>query len=219
MIDRLRSLNPGIRILHCTEPDFERFGRIVPALDFSSFTAFLDGFPIPSDGVEYRAGVAEIEGLPLAAEIRRAVFGGLDIQAGTCAGHNGRMNAMEWHKSSEAVVAGTDLLLFLGLFSDYRDGRFPASKATAFFIPRGSAVELYPLVMHFAPLNIHAGGFRAVIVLPRGTNLPLEGGLSAGSDRLLFARNKWLIAHADSKPAGAGAYVGIDGDNPEVRID
>ncbi|MCU0843379.1 MAG: DUF4867 family protein [Spirochaetes bacterium] len=218
MIDRLRALNPDVRILRCTDPDFERFGRIVPGLAISSFTEFLDAFPVPVDGVEYRAGVPELEGMPLAAEIRDRVFGGLAIQAGTCTGRNGRMNAMEWHKSSEVIVAGTDLLLFLGLLSDYRDGSFPPLRASAFFLPRGTVVELYPLVLHFAPINTDVSGFRAVIVLPVGTNLPLEAKASAGADRLLFARNKWLIAHADSKPARGGACVGIHGDNPEIRI-
>jgi hypothetical protein len=218
MIDRLRAINPGIRILHCADAELERFGRIVSGPDFSSFTAFLDGLTLPPDGVEYRAGVPELEVMPLATELRSTVFGGLDIQAGICIGHNSRMNAMEWHKSSEVVVAGTDLVLFLGLLSDCVDGRFPPAKASAFFVPRGAAVELYPLVLHFAPIAADPGGFRAAIILPAGTNLPLENGASVGTGRLLFARNKWLIAHKDSKPAGQGACIGIDGDNPEVKI-
>lgn len=32
-------------------------------------------------------------------------------------------------------------------------------------------------------------------------------------DNLLTARNKWLLAHADSSEAKQGAYVGLTGEN------
>ena len=35
-------------------------------------------------------------------------------------------------------------------------------------------------------------------------------------DRRLWARNKWLLAHAESAEAADGAYIGLSGPNLEV---
>ena len=35
-------------------------------------------------------------------------------------------------------------------------------------------------------------------------------------DRLLFAKNKWLLAHPDSQEAAAGAFVGLKGINIDI---
>lgn len=219
MIERLRELNPGLRIMECTDSVFERYGRVIVLSGGEQILSFLDGLSIPGEGVEYRASVAELEAMPEIGFLRTVVFGGLGIQAGVCAGRNRRMNAMEWHKSSEVVFAGTDLLLFLGLPSDLCQRRFDPSRACVFYLPRGTAVELFPFVLHFAPVQTGAGGFRSAIVLPTGTNLQLDDRERATADPLLRARNKWLVAHAESKPAAEGAYVGIAGDNPEIMTD
>ncbi len=219
MIERLRELNPNLKILNCTDALFERYGRTLVLSDSAPVVSFLDAQSISGEGVEYRASLAELEALPAIGFLRTVVFGGLGIQAGVCAGRNSRMNAMEWHKSSEVVIAGTDLLLFLGLQSDLCERRFDASRAYVFYLPRGTAVELFPFVLHFAPVQADAGGFRAAIVLPTGTNLQLDDGERTTADPLLRARNKWLVAHAESRPAAEGAYVGIAGDNPEILTD
>ena len=54
-------------------------------------------------------------------------------------------------------------------------------------------------------------------MLPRGTNEALQQtARGAGEDRLLFAKNKWLIAHAESGLDKDGAFVGLDGENLEL---
>ncbi|MDY4417498.1 DUF4867 family protein [Selenomonas sp.] len=51
-------------------------------------------------------------------------------------------------------------------------------------------------------------------MLPSGTNVPLVNlTRGAGEDRLLFANNKWLIAHAESGLEKDGAFVGLVGEN------
>ena len=52
------------------------------------------------------------------------------------------------------------------------------------------------------------------VFLHKGTNLPLE---SKTSDPKLWAVNKWLYAHKDTKQARDGAYVGIVGENIEIK--
>ncbi|MDE6720255.1 MAG: DUF4867 family protein, partial [Treponemataceae bacterium] len=61
-------------------------------------------------------------------------------------------------------------------------------------------------------------GFRVIIVLPKGTNLakPALNEIDA-EDKLLWAANKWLIAHADTSEAKAGAFVGLDGKNIDLN--
>jgi hypothetical protein len=54
-----------------------------------------------------------------------------------------------------------------------------------------------------------------VVVLPAGTNTDLTFETEpTGEDRLMTAKNKWLIAHAE---AGIeGAFVGLKGENIEI---
>jgi len=63
-------------------------------------------------------------------------------------------------------------------------------------------------------------GFKVMIALPEGTNAPrAEDGASTeicGDAALLWATDKWLIAHSASDEAAAGAYVGITGPNIDI---
>ena len=55
------------------------------------------------------------------------------------------------------------------------------------------------------------------MALPQGTNT--EGPTfepRSWEDRLLRARNKWLLAHPESAEAAEGAYVGLTGENIDI---
>ena len=56
-----------------------------------------------------------------------------------------------------------------------------------------------------------------LVALPQGTNTdkPVFKAKS-WEDRLLRARNKWLLAHPDSLEAADGAYVGLVGENIDI---
>ena len=125
-------------------------------------------------------------------------------------------NALEYHRSSEINVACTDLILLLGREQDIEpDGRYDTAKVMAFRVPAGTVIEVYATSLHYAPCGIDGAKFRCVVVLPRGTNLDLEHKPTGeGEDRLLFARNKWLIAHPDAKIEGA--FNGLYGENLTV---
>ena len=57
-----------------------------------------------------------------------------------------------------------------------------------------------------------------MIGLPAGTNLEMPAiEVKSGEDALLRARNKWLLAHADSREAREGAAVRLDGENVCIR--
>ena len=160
--------------------------------------------------------VEAMEMLPEAESFRNRAFGGLPIQIGYCNGDNRKLNAMEYHRSSEIDIAVTDLILLLGAQQDIEaDFTYDTSLVEAFFVPAGTAVELYATTLHYAPCTAVPGGFRCVVILPAGTNTELDFPAGkAGEDRLITARNKWLIAHEE---AGIeGAFCGLRGENPEV---
>jgi len=52
------------------------------------------------------------------------------------------------------------------------------------------------------------------VVLPKGTNEELHEPVGKeAEDRLLFAENKWLIAHKESGLEQDGAWIGLKGKN------
>jgi predicted NAD/FAD-dependent oxidoreductase len=79
-------------------------------------------------------------------------------------------------------------------------------------------VEVYATTLHYAPCSAKKGqGFKVVIVLPKGTNLAKPDiTVKNPEDEILWAANKWLLAHADSAEAAQGAKVLIKGKNPDI---
>ena len=55
------------------------------------------------------------------------------------------------------------------------------------------------------------------VVLPEGTNLDRPAiSVKNPEDELLWAKNKWLLAHADSGEAAMGAKVALKGVNINI---
>ena len=90
-----------------------------------------------------------------------------------------------------------------------------------FAVPAGTLIELYASTLHFAPCSAAPGrGFKVLVVLPRGTNLAKPEIVPQNDeDRLLWARNKWLLAHAESAQAARGAAVRLRGENLDLAAD
>lgn len=157
-------------------------------------------------------------------ELSRIVYGEMPIQIGYCNGHNTRLNALEYHRSSEINVAVTDAVLILGLQSDMEnDLTYDTAKVEAFLVPAGTAVEVYATTLHYAPCGVAGNGFQVAIVLPKGTNYPLQedhaevlaDGTASNEDALLTAVNKWLIGHPEGG-LDAGTFLGLKGENPDI---
>ena len=140
------------------------------------------------------------------------------MQLGYCNGHNHKLNALEYHRSSELNVAVTDLILLVGAQQDIeKDCAYDTSRAEAFFVPAGTVLEVYATTLHYAPCCAEGKGFRCVVVLPKGTNLELDKKAPDNPEgRLLFAKNKWLIAHEESGLEADGAFIGLKGENLTV---
>ena len=137
----------------------------------------------------------------------------MPIQIWYCNGNNKKLNAVEYHRSSVVDIAVIDLILLIGRQQDIEaDFTYDTAKIEAFYVPAGTAAELYATTLHYAPCSAGEDGFRCVVVLPRDTNLELNFTPGKdGEDKLITARNKWLIAHEDAKIEGA--FNGLKGEN------
>ena len=167
---------------------------------------------LPFD-VTYVPSLIRLEDLEVAEEFQNHMYGGLPIQIGYCNGHNETLNAVEYHRCSEIDVAVDDIILLLGRQQDIKeDFTYDTSLMEAFYVPAGTAVELYATTLHYAPCGVKGNGFRCVIILPRDTNTEITFSL-AGKDEdiLMAAKNKWLIAHEEAKIEGA--FCGLRGEN------
>ena len=106
----------------------------------------------------------------------------------------------------------SDLILLLGKEQDIsEDYMYDTANVEGFFVPAGTAVELYATTLHYAPCQASEEGFRCVIVLPEGTNFPSEkeNVKRTEEDKLLCMKNKWVLTHPES---GEDFYPGLKGD-------
>lgn len=199
-----------------TDKSFGKYGRVLDGYAFSEILEVMKHTPLP-DEVIYVPSVEEMEALSEAAEFKNRAFGGLPIQIGYCNGKNTKLNALEYHRSSEINIAVTDMILLTGMEQDIgEDHTYDTSLVEAFFVPAGTAVEMYATTLHYAPCMAAETGFRAVVILPAGTNTELDFPKGAsGEDRLITAKNKWLIAHEE---AGIeDAFCGLKGENIDLK--
>lgn len=194
--------------------EFKKYGKVLNNYDVKELLNKMEATPLPRH-VIYEPSIRELEELKVAQDFKNREFGGLDIQIGYCNGNNNMLNAVEYHRSSEINIAVTDLILLLGLEQDIEDDySYDTSKIEAIFVPAGTAIEVYATTLHYAPCNANKDGFKCVVILPKDTNTTLEVKVEKqGEDALLFAKNKWLIAHPETNLGEQGAFVGLKGEN------
>ena len=207
----------GLTIKPVTDPAFQTYGKVVTGYDAGELLEKMKETPLPED-VVYVPSVVELEELAVSKEMEKKLYGQLPIQVGYCNGHNKKLNAVEYHRSSEINIAVTDLILILGRQQDITpDHTYDSGKMEAFLVPAGTVIEVYATTLHYAPCHAEEDGFRCVVILPKDTNTDLEpaGEAVNEEDRLLFAKNKWLIGH---KEGGLPeyAYIGISGENLSI---
>lgn len=215
----LREKNPDLRLFSVLDEEFRRYGRVLNA-DTKQLAAALEATPIPEEGNCYVASLQSLEAVDLMPGLQRAAFGEMPIQAGCCNGNGFKLNAMEYHKCSEINFTTTGLVLLLALPEQLRDGKLNSGDVVGFYLPEGVLVEIFPMVLHFAPCRIAEEGFRCLVVLEQGTNAPLSSvdTTAPGEEKLLWMRNKWMTCHPDSPQKEKGAFVGICGENLTLKI-
>ena len=215
MIETLKKLNTGLEFYDVNEKEFSSFGRVIKGLDVSEITEAAGKIPYPESGSSYVPGIADFEKLPIASVIQNELFGTLPTQIGYCYGHNNLLNAAEWHTSSEINIAITPIVLILGHIWDIENNTIDSSKFKAFYLPKGTVVEVYSTTLHYCPCETDKAGFGCIVGLPLGTNTELEQKVD---DPLLFCKNKWLISHSDNKDLiESGAAAGVTGENFEIK--
>jgi len=193
---------------------FLQYGRIISDIDVSELMEQMQKTPLPDD-VIYIPSDKALENTNVFTTFSESVYGQMPVQIGYCNGHNNKLNALEYHRSSEINVAITDMILILGKQQDIADDyTYNTALAEAFFVPKKTVIEVYATTLHYAPCGVDGQGFKCVVVLPKGTNYDIKPQAAIREDKLLAATNKWLIAHQE---AGIeGAFNGLVGENLSV---
>lgn len=213
MKNKLKKLNPQIELYSVYDSEFKTYGRILN-LNTEEIIKTAERFDMPQN-IMYMPSTDEFEELHIAKTLREEFFGTLPAQVGYCYGHSKMLNATEWHTSSEINIAVTDLVLILAHIWEIEDNKIDSSVFKAFYVPKGSAIEVFATSLHYCPCQVSDDGFGCVVALPKGTNTALE---TEVFDKRITAKNKWLIAHVENVvKINQGAVAGITGINYEIK--
>jgi len=208
-----------MKIYSVFDPEFKPYGQVVTGLDetVKEILAALATTPLP-DGVGYVPSEPVLQELPATTEVSEHLYGGMPVQMGWCNGHNTRLNCLEYHRDSEFNLGIEDFILLVARQDEIVDGVLDTDKVRAFRAPAGVLVECFATTLHYAPCHTDpAKGFRVLIALPEGTNTDKPSiSIKTPEDRLLWACNKWLLAHPESSEAAEGAFVGLRGENIDI---
>ena len=209
-------------ILPISDPAFASYGKILEGYDTQELLRTLEAAtPLPQ-GVEYVPSQPELEALPLTSLLASNAYGGMPIQMGWCNGHNTKLNCLEYHRDSELNCGTEDFILLLARMDDIApDGTLDTGLVKAFRVPAGVLVEVYATTLHYAPCSAAKGaGFRVLVALPKGTNGPRPDiQVLNWEDSMLWACNKWLLAHPESSEAAQGAPAVLRGENIDIAAD
>lgn len=201
------------------DDEFAQYGQIHEGYELFNLLEAMQSILLPEDGTAYQDAVPVLESQSVFHQFERTAYGGMSIQLGMCWGRNTKLNCLEYHRDSEFNVGTHDFVLLLAKQNEIMDGTLDTSKVKAFRVPAGILVEVYATTLHYAPCHTNGeDGFRVAVVLPRGTNTEKPKlDTERGDSRLLWARNKWLLAHAESTEAAQGAVVGLTGENIDIK--
>lgn len=220
MINHLNEVNE-VKVYSVFDIEFKPYGRIVKGYDFTPLCNYMENnTDIPENGNMYFPSIADMEALPVFSEVQNTLYGGMPIQIGYCNGRNTTYNGFEYHKGSEINIAVTDFMLVLGHTWEIEDNKYYVGNEKVFFVPKGTAIEMYQTTLHLSPCRVCDEGFKDIVILPRGTNTPLEtkDKTADTESELLLQRNKWVLAHKDREPlVKQGAHIGLIGENKELK--
>lgn len=208
-----------MKIYSVFDPEFKPYGQVVDGME-ETVQEILDVLKDAPQGagVDYVPEYEPLQELPAMVEISEHCYGGMPVQLGWCNGHNTKLNCLEYHRDSEFNLGTEDFILLLAKQEEIVDGVLDTARVKAFKAPAGVLVEVYATTLHYAPCHCDPQkGFRVLVALPMGTNTDKPVMTNQTSeDRLLWARNKWLLAHPDSGEAKQGAHIGLAGENIDI---
>lgn len=203
-----------MKIYSVTDKEFSPYGKVIDGYDTCDLMRVMNTIEMPASGTAYVPGIPTLENCSVFNEFQNRAYGGMPIQIGMCWGHNLRLNCLEYHRDSELNIGSSDFILLLAKEDELEDGKLDTAKVKAFRAPAGAVVEVYATTLHYAPCQTDDTGFRTAVILPKGTNTEMPViSKKNWEDRILWAKNKWLLAHQDSEEASQGAYIGLKGEN------
>ena len=208
-----------MEILSVYDSAFAPYGRVLTGYDTAELLQAMAAIELPEAGTAYRPGIETLEACGIFRDLQDRAYGGMPVQLGMCWGRNTRLNCLEYHRDSEINIGTEDFILLLACREEIGpDGVLDTEKVKAFRVPACAVLEVYATTLHFAPCQTDPEkGFRVAVVLPRGTNTDKpEIKPCSDEDRMLWARNKWLLAHPESKQASQGAWIGLRGENIDL---
>ena len=208
-----------MKIYSVYDPEFKHYGQIVEGMEetVQEILNVLKDTPLP-EATGYVPEDENLQELPAMVEVSERLYGGMPVQLGWCNGHNSRLNCLEYHRDSEFNLGTENFVLLLARQDEIADGVLDTSKVKAFWVPAGVMIEVFATTLHYTPCHADlTKGFQVLIALPQGTNTakPIFEPRS-WEDRLLRARNKWLLAHPESPEAADGTYIGLVGENIDI---
>lgn len=207
-LDQVQQANPHLKIYSSRDDRFRPYGRVLTGYVLDEIEACVQAsLQLPGSGSTYIPFIPEISNTRAVQQLFYDVYGGLEAQAGICAGQNKVFNGIEFHQGSETVIALTDCVLFVGKKADMTGQNYDGGLAECFFLEKGQIIEMYDTTLHYCPCNT-GGYFITVVILLKGTNTPIEK--PAG---LLTKKNKWFITHKSVEAkVKAGCVAGLLGE-------
>ncbi len=214
--EKICKANPHIKIELISCENFRPYGEIVEGYNLSELISYMENKTVITPGCTYCPTVKEMEAMDAAKEIVKIYCGGMPAQFGYTNGTTEYLDALEYHKASEMVIAVTDLIVLVALRSEIVDKNLDSKCVKAFYVPAGTAFEMYATTLHYAPIRVYEEGYKSIVVLPLGTNYDIE---KTDRDPMLWGTNKWLIAHPSVESlAKEGAACWISGDNIHINL-
>ena len=202
-----------------TDPEFKPYGKVLESYDTAELCEAMNAIALPEEGTTYKPGIDSLEACTVFGDFRDRAYGGMPIQLGMCWGRNTRLNCLEYHRDSEVNIGTEDFILLLAKQDEITDGILDTANVKAFRVPAGVPVEVFATTLHYAPCQASPdGAFRVAVVLPKGTNTEKPALIPCcAEDSWMTARNKWLLAHPESKEAKNGAHIGLCGVNIDIK--
>lgn len=208
-----------MKIQSVLDKEFLSYGRIIKSIDTKELSLALDETHLPKENTIYEPLDEKLMELDIVKIFQDNIYGGMPIQLGYCNGYNTKLNCLEYHKDSEINYSNEDFILLLAKKEEIVNGKLDTKKVKAFLVPKNTLIEVYSTTLHYAPCQTNINkGFKVLVILPLGTNTNKPNiEIYDEEDKYLFAKNKWLLAHKDSLEAINQAYVGLEGENIDIK--
>ncbi|MDY7991330.1 DUF4867 family protein [Paenibacillus polymyxa] len=212
-IERLNQVNAPLVIYEIMSEAFRPYGRLLSHFNTTELIKYAkDTTSVPDQGNHYVPSVTELEDFGVIHQIQDQVYGQLPIQAGFCVGQNTGLTGLEYHQGSEVVIAATDCIHLVGRVQDIEDNSYDSANVQVFFQPKNTVVQIYSTTLHYAPCKVDSEGYLTIVILPAGTNMPLEAGEGSRENLLLTKKNKFLMVHSTQmEKIAAGVHPGLRG--------